>query len=97
MAIVKNELVVINNVLTIVFTTFYCYLLCFNHHKGITDVLPTVGWYSYRMVQVVSLKQICITPGKSRVAAVTAELILQFLECFPIQDSVYSLPMRTKH
>ena len=93
----KNELVGINNVLTIVFTTFYCCLLCFNHHKGITDILPTVGEYSDWMVQVNPLIQVDNTAGKSGVAAETVELVLQFLGCFSIQGSVYSLPTRTKH
>ena len=99
MAIVKNELVGINNVLTIVFTTFYCCLLCFNHHKGITGVLPTVGEYSDRMVQVNLGIQAGNTAGKSGVAAETVELALQFRGCFPIQGSVYSpsLSSRTKH
>ena len=41
--------------------------------------------------------QVDITAGKSGVAAETVELVLQSLGCFPIQDSVYSLPLRTKH
>ena len=37
------------------------------------------------------------TAGKSGVAAETVELVLQFLKCFPVQDSVCSLLPRTKH
>ena len=83
MAIVKNELVGINNVLTIVFTTFYCCLLCFNHHKGITDVLPMVGEYSDRMVQVNSLKHRLIIPlGRAGLLLKLLSLSFSFLDAF---------------
>ena len=52
------------------------------------------GCTSNRMVRVCNSKYIHTqagnTTGKSGVAAETVELVLQFLRCFPIQDSVYS-------
>ena len=93
MAIVKNGLVGINNVLTVVFTTFYCCLLCFYHHKGVTGVFQKGNVQKsdgtgmpYRYVHT----QAGNTAGKSGVAAETVELVLQLLGCFPIQGSVYS-------
>ena len=94
MAIVKNELVGINNVLTIVFTTFYCCLLCLNHHKGVTGVLPIVGVYSNWMVWVCKAStfthRLEIPLGRTGLLLKLLSLVLQFLRCFPIQGSVYS-------
>ena len=77
-----------------VFTTFYCCLLCFNHHKGCYMYFPK-GMYKSWLVQMFNTGmfthiQAGNTTGKSRVAAETVELVLQFPRCFPIQGSVYS-------
>ena len=94
----KNDLFGINNVLT---NCIYHILLLF------IVLRSTQGCYRY-LPQQWGVQQLdvnnrftCVqadfTAGKSGVAAETGELVIQFLVCFPVQDSVYSLLLRTKH
>ena len=46
----------------IVFTTFYCCLLCFDLHKGVTDISPNSGVYSDQMLTTDSLVYRLILP-----------------------------------
>ena len=87
----KNRLCRINNVRTVVFTTFNCYLLYSASKKALHKFQGKVtGVGRYRCEQEYTLAG--NNAGKSGVAAETVELVqFPWCVCFPIQGSVYSL------
>ena len=93
MAIVKNGLIGMNNVLTIcIYHILLLFIVLQSPQKfymcslkgNIQELISTDVQYRYKHVQAGN------TAGKSGVAAKTVELV-QSLRCFPIQGSVYSL------
>ena len=96
----KNKLCRINNVLTVVFTTFNCYLLYSTSKRlyiNSEEKGTGVGQYRYEQVHTLTGN----TAGKSGVAAETVELV-QFPSgvcafLFRARSTLSLLSLRTKH
>ena len=84
--------------------THYLYLphsivvYCASINTRILQVFsPTVGCTVIRCYQQIHSCTGWFYCWEERGCCWNCRLVLQFLECFPIQDLVYSLPLRTKH